>query len=129
MVLWRTTNLLHPMMICLLIFHGRPLCSQSIDATLPQEEARDLDCEQTRTYFERELVIRNGAGGRGIVSESFFDPLERKFMNWRQMISRPATCLQMAILVNSLSSRQNTMLAGFLNLFLTKIGSLSLNRT
>jgi hypothetical protein len=30
-------------------------------------------------------------------------------------------CIQMAILVNTLSSRQNTLLSGFLNLFLTKM--------
>jgi hypothetical protein len=37
-------------------------------------------------------------------------------------------CLQMAVLVKALSSRQNTLLSGFLNLFLTELDKVTTTR-
>jgi hypothetical protein len=101
--------------------------TQRLDATaLPRIEAQMFDGDQTKAYFEREFLIGSGAGGRGIVSQSFFRSLGKEVHELQE--DDIEICLQMAILVNSMSSRQNTLFAGFLDLLMTKIDSLSSNQ-
>jgi hypothetical protein len=38
-------------------------------------EARNFDREETIQYFEREVLMATGTGGRGLVAESFFRSL------------------------------------------------------
>jgi hypothetical protein len=37
-----------------------------------------FDRDQAKAYLERELLIGSGAGGRGIVSQSFFQSLGKE---------------------------------------------------
>jgi hypothetical protein len=67
-----------------------------------------------------------GTGGRGLVAESFFRLLGKTLHEIED--EDIEICIQMAILVNALSSRQNTLLSGFLNLFLTKMNKVTTTR-
>jgi hypothetical protein len=79
-------------------------------------EARKFDREETDRYFERELQVGKGAGGRGIVADSFFRSLGIDKLDLSE--DDIEICLQMSMLVSSLSIRQDTMLARFLSLLL-----------
>jgi hypothetical protein len=77
----------------------------------------DFDRAETMSYFEAEL-LRAGGGGRQLVAETFYKgqkdagELEEDNIN---------ICLQMSLLVHSLTTRQNTLLAHFLDLLFQKI--------
>jgi hypothetical protein len=92
----------------------------------PSVEARNFDREETIQYFEREVLMGTGTGGRGLVAESFFRSLGKTLHEIEEKDTE--ICIQMAILVNALSSRQNTLLSGFLNLFLTKMDKVTTTR-
>jgi hypothetical protein len=77
-------------------------------------------------YFKLELQEGIGSGGRGIITNSFFRSLGNSQTKMEDGDIK--ICLQFAVLCNPLSSRQNTLMAGFLNLFLSKSDKISSHR-
>jgi hypothetical protein len=94
---------------------------------LPVECRRIFDREETNNYFELEITHGSGSGGQGIVGDSLFRSLGKEVDKFED--EDIDICLQMAILVNSLSTRQNTLFAGFLSMYLNKADNISTRRT
>jgi hypothetical protein len=91
---------------------------------LPMECRRIFDREETNNYLELEITHGSGSGGRGIVGDSFFRSLGKEVDKLDD--EDIDICLQMAILVNSLSTRQNTLFARFLSImYLNKADNIS----
>jgi hypothetical protein len=69
------------------------------DNITPSVEARNFDREETIRYFEREVLMGTGTGGRGLVAKSFFRLLGKKLHEIEDKDIE--ICLQMAVLVNA----------------------------
>jgi hypothetical protein len=88
-----------------------------VQSTPITEESLKFDKDQTRKYFEQD--IRDcGGGGKYLVAKSFYRG-ERKAEYLEE--DDVEICLQLTLLVQSLSLRQNKLLGNFLDLLFQKI--------
>ena len=92
----------------------------------PCTEARSFDSIKTIRYFENELQEGLGGGGRQLVADSFYASSGKKGNELDE--EDVEICLQMALLVNSLSTRQNVLLSTFLKLYLNKMDTVTAAR-
>jgi hypothetical protein len=81
------------------------------------EESLKFDNNQSRKYFEQEFRDYGG-GGKYLVAISFYRG-ERKAEDLEE--DYVEICLQLTLLVQSLSLRQNKLLGNFLDLFFRKL--------
>lgn len=110
-------------------FEGKDCMEDHMDATKRQSqkfnmttssESLDFGRKECKSFFQAELE-RLGGGGRYLVAKTFYkgdrnvEGLEEDDMD---------ICLQMTLLVHSLSTRQNKLLANFLDLLLSKVDTI-----
>jgi hypothetical protein len=81
------------------------------------EQSLKFDNDQSRKYFEQEFRDYGG-GGKYLVAESFYRG-ERKAEDLEEDVVE--ICLQLTLLVQSLSLHQNKLLGNFLDLLFQKI--------
>lgn len=81
------------------------------------QEALSFDRDCSTIFFEQEL-LRTGGGGRQLIAESFYK--SQKAANDLED-DNVEICLQMALLVHSLTTRQNILLANLIDLLFQKI--------
>ena len=85
------------------------------------KEAVKFDTEKSRSFFDMETKTL-GSGGRHLVAQSFYRG-DRKPQDLEE--EDVEICLQMTILVQSLSLRQNKLLGNFMTLLFGKIERIS----
>jgi hypothetical protein len=81
------------------------------------QEALSFDRDPSTIFFEQEL-LRTGGGGRQLIAESFYK--SQKAANDLED-DNVEICLQMTLLVHSLTTRQNILLANLIDLLFKKI--------